>query len=98
MRFQRKDRNHAELRAQCAKLGISWTNLVKDGGEAEGKPDALLGWRGRNVLIEVKAPGGKLRPGQRKWRDGWRGDPPSRVETIQEILTLFDTGPPPGHH
>lgn len=94
MRARRVDRNHAELRKDCAKLGISWLPIVPEHG---GEPDALVGWRGEDRLIEVKAPlgpkGGKsgreLRAEQAEWHAGWRGRPVSVVRTIQDIVVLF---------
>lgn len=94
MRARRVDRNHAELRAACAKLGISWLPIVPEHG---GEPDALVGWRFQDRLIEVKAPfgpkGGKsgreLRDEQTRWHAEWHGRPVSVVRTIQDIVALF---------
>ena len=39
-------------------------------------PDLLVGYRGVNHAVEVKTNNAALRPGQRTWRDDWRGEPP----------------------
>jgi len=47
----------------------------------EDLPDLLVGFRGKNFLIEIKAPSGPrggvsgrtLKPGQLKWAMEWRG-------------------------
>lgn len=95
MRARRVDRNHAELRKDCAKLGISWLPIAPDG--ERGRPDALLGWLGEDRLVEVKPPlgpkGGKsgreLRTEQAEWHASWHGRPVSVVRTIHDIVALF---------
>jgi hypothetical protein len=91
MRRRRADGNHAALRAAWRALGGSWLDLVPERG---GVPDALVGWRGADRLIEVKPPDGtaaqrRLRPPQARWHGRWRGRPPVRVETLAEIVALF---------
>ena len=38
-----------------------------------GFPDLIAGYRGRNQLLEVKLPGGKLNERQLRWHADWRG-------------------------
>lgn len=88
----KKDGNHAELRKQCAGLGISWQDIAPSKGG--GQPDALLGWRGRNRIVEIKDPEAsntdrKLRPNQVAWARAWQGEKPVKVETLAEIVALF---------
>lgn len=68
---------------------------------ARDVPDLLVGWRGRNLLMEVKTPPPPLkrppkrpRPdqrteGQRLWASAWRGDAPHVVCTPQEALAIL---------
>lgn len=39
----------------------------------KGCPDLLVGFRGRNLLMEVKVAKGKLTPDQVTWHGGWEG-------------------------
>lgn len=94
MRARRTDSNQSEMRAAWRKLGGSWLSLAPEHG---GEPDALVGWRGEDRIIEVKAPEGpkggtsgrKLRPEQVEWHAGWRGRPPALVRSVQDIVALF---------
>lgn len=47
--------------------------------------DLVVGYRGRNYLLEVKQPHGTLRPSQRKILDTWRGHY-AIVRTPEEAL------------
>jgi hypothetical protein len=86
-----KDGNHVELRDGCRRAGISWLDIIPSAG---GEPDALLGWRGVNKLVEVKDPKQppnrrELRQNQQDWHRSWRGDTPVKVETMADIMRLF---------
>lgn len=90
-RDRRADDNHAALREGFQRLGGSWLDLVPEHG---GEPDALVGWRGEDRLIEVKNPARpdrerRLRPKQAAWHRRWRGRRPARVETLEDIVRLF---------
>jgi hypothetical protein len=90
-RAARQDGNQPRLRSRFEGLGGSWLPIPAVTG---GEPDALLGWRGKNQLVELKDPGAppcrrRLRAKQREWHASWRGDPPAVVETLQDILRLF---------
>lgn len=82
------------MRAAWRKLGGSWLSLAPEHG---GEPDALVGWRGEDRLIEVKAPlgpkggssGRELRSEQVEWHAQWRGRKPTLVRSVDDILTLF---------
>lgn len=90
-RAARQDGNQPRLRSQFEGLGGTWLPIPAVTG---GEPDALLGWRGQNKLVEVKDPDAtarqrRLRPKQAEWHAGWRGEPPAKVETLDDILRLF---------
>lgn len=39
----------------------------------KGCPDLLVGWQGRNLLVEIKSKRGKFTPEQIKWWAEWHG-------------------------
>lgn len=63
-RAARVDDNQAEIVAALERLGATVTDLSAVGG---GVPDLLVGFRGRNFLIECKD--GKKRPSDRRLTD-----------------------------
>jgi hypothetical protein len=90
-RARRADDNRAALCEGWLKLGGSWLDLVPELG---GEPDALVGWRGQDRLIEIKNPLGKPserrpRAKQLEWHRAWRGRRPAVVETLADIVRLF---------
>jgi hypothetical protein len=54
-----------------------------------GAPDILVGYRGNNYLMEVKAPKGKVRDNQRDWHDHWRGAPVHVVRSAEDALRVL---------
>lgn len=71
----RRDGNHAEIVAALRSIGATVQDLADVG---RGCPDILAGFRGRNVLLEVKD--GALPPSRRTltpdeaaWSLGWKG-------------------------
>ena len=66
----RIDRNQAEIVSALERMGCSVQSLARQGS---GCPDLLIGYRGRNVLLEVKAPKGKPTSDQMTWGATWRG-------------------------
>ncbi len=89
-RAARKDGNHAALRDLWTRMGGSWLDLVPI---EKGTPDALLGFRGADQLVEVKDPEGSktartLRPQQVDWHRQWRGRPVVKLETARDLEAL----------
>ena len=89
-RAARVDRNHAEITAALRKVGATVCDLSAAG---EGCPDLLVGYRGRNFLMEVKDPKQppskrKLTPAQEDFRNGWKGQY-AVVQTIDDALTVL---------
>ncbi len=68
------------LKAGCTVDQISGT----------GTPDLLVGYRGYNILMEVKMPGKKLRPAQEKWHSAWNGSS-FVVESVQDAMKIIAT-------
>lgn len=52
-----------------------------------GVPDLLVGYKGRNYLLEVKEVSGKLTPPQVKFFQEWPGQA-AIVRTIEEALAF----------
>jgi hypothetical protein len=62
-------------------------------GVGDGFPDLIVGKAGETYLMEVKNPNQppnkrKLRPGQQKFRDWWRGSPVHVVHSVEEALAV----------
>jgi hypothetical protein len=75
MRAARVDRNQREIVAGLKKIGASVLLLHTVG---QGCPDVLVGFRGRNVLLEIKdggkiASAQKLTDAQQLFVASWRG-------------------------
>jgi hypothetical protein len=75
----RLDANQAAIVAGLRAVGATVQSLASIG---QGCPDLLVGFRGRNVLFEVKRPGAQLTPAEAHWFDGWRGE--------RRIVTTLD--------
>lgn len=63
-----QDRNQPEIVKALKQVGASVVSTAAIGG---GFPDLVVGFRGRNYLIEVKTVGGKLNPDQEKFHKEW---------------------------
>ncbi len=87
-RLKRKDDNHDEVVRDLQRLGCSVIDLSQVGG---GCPDLLIGWRGRNFLVEIKNPNRppsatRLSASQEVFRHLWRGDPPYLADNVLGLL------------
>ena len=82
----RADGNQKEIVDVLRDIGASVLVLSQVGG---GCPDLMIGWRGKNYLLEVKTPKGKLRPGQKEFFDTWRGRA-FIVRSADEVLELIN--------
>lgn len=77
-RAAKVDVNQAEIVAALRDVGATVTSLATVG---KGCPDLVVGFRGRNYLLEVKPPGGvrgglsrqTLTEAEREWHRTWRG-------------------------
>ena len=69
-------------------MGATVLDLSQVGG---GCPDILIGWRGRNILIEIKNPatGGCLSGKQSDFVDKWRGDV-RLITDVQQLIFVLD--------
>jgi hypothetical protein len=75
--YHQLDANHRDIRAGLEAVGASV--------EVKSPLDLLVGYRGKNYLIEVKTAKGKLRPSQVKFFDRWKGQA-IVVRTMDEAL------------
>ncbi len=81
----RVDANQGQIVEMARGLGasVACTHMVKD-----GFPDLVIGWRGHNLLVEVKSDVGRLTKDQLVWQDGWRG-PVQIVRSAEEMVELL---------
>lgn len=75
MRAAKIDANQPEIVAALRKIGCTVQILSSVG---KGCPDILVGYRGRNFLLEIKdgakpVSAQKLTPDQIEWHDLWNG-------------------------
>ncbi len=87
MRAARVDANQPEIVRALSGIGCSVKSLAPVGS---GCPDLLVGYRGRNVLLEVKdgskpPSARKLTPDEVLWHRAWRGQV-CVVNDVQEAL------------
>lgn len=83
---RRVDRNQAEIVRSLREYGCSVQHLHIIG---KGCPDLLVGYDGRNYLIELKSPGGKLTASEIEWGKNWQGQI-LVAYAIEEILTFIN--------
>jgi hypothetical protein len=69
-RARRVDLNQDEIVRALREIGCSILYLHTLG---QGAPDILAGYRGKNVLLEVKSKTGTLTPDERVWHGNWNG-------------------------
>lgn len=82
---QRKDLNQPEIVQALEAVGA-------DVYVMHAPCDLLVGFRGRNLLLEVKRPKvGKVTPAQAKWNARWRGQR-ATVKTPEEAIAAITGG------
>jgi hypothetical protein len=87
------DKGQPEIVRALKAAGASVCDLS---GAGEGTPDLLVGFQGRNILMEVKQAPAKgihknlttLRPCQQEFFDAWLGQV-AKVTTVEEALALL---------
>lgn len=89
-RASKVDKNQGAIVSALRKLGCSVELLHKQG---QGCPDLLVGYRGKNYLIEVKD--GSLAPSRRslndlqvEWHSNWLGQV-CIIESIDEAIKFI---------
>jgi len=102
--MNKPDSNQAGIVSALRAAGAS-VELITSASRRAGIPDLLVGFRGRNWLLEVKRPpsgargggAGKLSDDQRTWIASWRGSV-AVVTTVDEALTAIGLSHPPVSH
>ena len=94
MRNAKVDANHQEIVETLRALGASVQSLATVG---DGCPDLVVGWRGRNVLLEVKdgakAPSRRrLTADERRWHASWCGEVVTVSTVEQATAAVFVKG------
>ena len=90
-RAARVDENQSDIVAGLIYLGATVQLLHAVG---QGCPDILVGWKGKNYLIEIKNPekpksDQKLTTDQVKWHKFWRGHK-AIARTFEEALQIIN--------
>lgn len=93
-RRARTDSNHAEIVEALRRAGCTVQSLAAIG---DGTPDLLVGYDGRNLLVEVKdgakSPSRRrLTPDERTWHAAWAGQV-AVASTIDEALAVIRERP-----
>jgi hypothetical protein len=84
------DANQKRLKAYMEALGAT-VEILPTG---RGVPDAAVGFKGVNMMVEFKTEKGKLNDLQVAWHDNWRGQVAVvRTEEDCDKLLGFDTPP-----
>lgn len=89
-RAAKVDANQAELVEVIRAMGGTVQTLAQVG---KGCPDLLIGWRGKNLLVEVKdgsrPPSERvLTSDQKRWHSDWRGRV-YIVATLDDLLLIL---------
>jgi len=85
MKAKRIDANQTDIAEQAKALGISYQSLHELG---KGCPDAIFGYAGINLFVEIKDGKNKLNEMQIEYHNSWQG----QIITIQntnELITEF---------
>ncbi len=85
MRHGKRDANHAAIRDALRQAGASVFDTADLGG---GFPDLVVGWRGVNLLLEVKMITGKLTDDEIDFAAAWNGQKVT-VRSVDEALAVL---------
>lgn len=90
MRRARVDDNQKEIVADLRKVGCTVEHLHTVG---KGVPDLLVGYAGKNHLLEVKdgnkpPSARRLTPDQELWHAGWRGNVFTVTSTADALVCM----------
>lgn len=88
---RRTDVNHVAIKLAFSHLGCSVADARLMG---QGFPDLVIGYRGQNLLVEVKKPRGPRakaddrKDTQKDFAATWKGQAPAIVRTIDDVQKL----------
>lgn len=83
MRARKTDRKQPDIVAALRQVGASVIHLHTVGG---GCPDLMVGYRGVNYLMEIKADNGRMTQAQSALHGAWRGAPVIIARSVDEAL------------
>ena len=83
---KKTDANQKQIISDLKKIGVSVLNLSKVGN---GCPDLLIGWQGKNILIEIKTAKGNLNDSQIEFFKEWKGSK-FVCKSINEIIEIIN--------
>lgn len=83
-RAAKVDENQTEIVEALRKAG---RQVLISSQIGKGFPDIIVGYNGKNFLLEIKIEKGKLTPDQEKFFQAWRGQV-AIVRTVEEALAL----------
>lgn len=94
-RARRIDDNQKAIVAAYRALGASVQSLASVG---RGTPDLLVGFRGKDFLIEVKnsaqpPSARRLTDDEAKWHRSWRGSVVRIVESVDDVQAALGLAP-----
>lgn len=87
MSYKKIDKNQNEIVGALRSVGASVESLAKI-PNAKGVPDLLVGWHGKNYLMEIKNRDNRLTSFQEKWQRVWQGSV-FNVRTIEEAFMVI---------
>lgn len=79
---KRVDGNQSAIVSALRAVGAAVQDLHEVG---KGFPDVLCCWRGKLILMEIKAPGGELNEREQRWHMAWPV-PVAIVHSVDEAL------------
>ena len=93
-RYPKLDVNHNEILRAARDLGATTQSLASIG---DGCPDAVIGYKGHNLIIEIKNGGEipsrrKLTEDEERWHSDWRGQV-AVVESVDDLMELLNGHP-----
>lgn len=81
----RTDENQRQIVGALRRMGASVLHLHQLG---HGAPDIVIGYRGINLLVEIKHQRGKLTEDEQTFADTWRGNV-AIVRDVDEAIKLL---------
>lgn len=94
-RAGRTDANQTAIVDALRKVGAS---VAITSGVGQGLPDLIVGWRGKNLLMELKdgdkpPSARKLTDAEQYFVDHWTGRPVVIVESVEDALRAIGVNP-----
>jgi len=84
--YKRVDSNQVQIVKELRRLGMEVEHLHSVG---KGCPDILVGYKGKNVLLEIKKDDkAKLTPDQVLWHHSWKGQVAIVTNVIEAVKAV----------